>query len=252
MGSKGKLTRELALEKLSAALDCPVVLVMPEGKITDHFKLDMPMPSLRAAQESSEVLKGLERESGIIKLLTSMAKGGFISFSYSRPRIVFDPKARVQPLRAVYEIEVALTKRGKEFQMAEALADFPFSLSLKYFLLSPVHEKAFSEEFAGEFDLRCLKLCEKIVTGVTGIRKAGKASATVDFEWKFDRLTALGEFISQDFAWTYNDGFFAVMSLREGTWSRVVDLLDPRISTRENARFIRDESGWRVEGGENP
>jgi len=247
LSSKGKLTGEVARQKLSQAFDCPIVLLLPEGKITDYFQLDMPMPSLRAAQESAEVLKGLEKASKIIRLLTSLTEAGFISFSYSSPRIVFDPKQKVQPLRAVYEIQVALTEKGKQFQLAEKPGDSPLSLFPKYFLLSPVPEKGFSEAFEGEFAVTCLKLCEKVVTQIKRIRKTGKQTATVDFEWRFDRFTPLGEFISHDFEWTFYEGFFSVMAFREGNLRRVVDLLDGKISTSESVRFIADGEGWRVE-----
>ncbi|MGQ9673330.1 MAG: hypothetical protein ACUVV5_09375 [Candidatus Aminicenantales bacterium] len=251
-GKGTKLTRELAREKLAQVLDCPIVLLLPGGKIIDHFKLDMPMPSLRAARESAEVLKGLERQSKIIKLLTSMADEGFISFSFSGPQILFDSKARTQPLHATYEIKLALTERGKEFLMSDLEGELPFSLSLKYFLLSPVHERALTEEFEGEFGVFCLKLCEKVVHQVTRVRKTGKRSVAVDFEWKFDRFTSLGEFIGRDFDWTFHEGFFAVMALQKGNPSRVVDLLDGKTSSRDSARFIRDGENWRLELGKNP
>lgn len=247
LSSKGKLNSELARQELSRAFDCSVVFLLPEGKITDHFELDMPMPSLQAAQESAEVLKGLEKRSKTIRLLTSLTEAGFISFSYSSPRIVFEPKLKVQPLHAVYEIQVALTEKGKEFQLVETPDDSTLSLSLKYFLLSPLPEKGFSEAFEGKFTVSCLKLCEKAVSKITRIRQTGKRVATVDFEWRFDRFTPLGEFIGRDFEWTFHEGFFSVMALREGHLSRVVDLLDGKISTRESARFIANGKGWRVE-----
>ena len=252
LSKEGKLTTEIAQKKLSQALDSSVVLLLPEGKIEDLFQLDMPMPSLKAARESAEVLKGLERESKTIHLLTSLAEEGFISFSYSFPRIVFDPKAKVQPLRAVYEIQVYLTEKGKEFQITEPPTDLSFSLPLKYFLLSPVHEEVFSEEFKGEFTVACLKLCEKEVGKVSRIRKTGKRSATVDFEWKYDRFTSLGEFISRNFEWMFQEGFFAVMTLRDGNLSRIVDLLDGKIITRDSTRFALDGGDWMVDQGKNP
>ena len=252
LGKKGKLTNQLAQEKLSAALDCPIVLVMPEGKIADHVKLDMPMPSLNAARQSAEVLSALEKESKIIPLLKTLAEQGFISFSYSQPRIVFDAKLRMQPLHAVYDIQTEVTEKGAEFLIAGLEEGSSFSLPLKYFLLSPVHEKELSEEFEGEFRPAYLKLCEKVVTGVTGIRKKDKLSATVNYTWRFGRFTALGEFISQDFEWAFHDGFFVTMALRDRTWSRVVDLLDGRIVNKDTARFSRRQEGWEVQRENNP
>jgi hypothetical protein len=251
-GKKGRLTNDLAQEKLSAALDCPIVLVMPEGKITDQVKLDMPMPSLNAARQSAQVLDTLEKRSKIIQLLKTLADGGFITFSYSQPRIVFDRKLRVQPLRAVYDIQTEVTERGAEFRVADLKEDSALLLPLKYFLLSPVHEKELSEEFEGQFSPAYLKLCEKVITGVTGIHKKGKSNATVDYEWKFDRFTALGEFVSQDFEWAFHDGFFVTMALRGGAWSRVVDLLDGSIVNKDTARFSRGQDGWEVQQENNP
>ena len=252
LGKKGKLTSHLAQEKLSAVFDCPIALVVPEGKIADQVKLDMPMPSLNAARQSAEVLNALEKESKIIGLLRTLANEGFISFSYSQPRIVFDRKLRVQPLRAVYDIQTEVTERGAEFQVAGLEEDSSFSLPLKYFLLSPVHEKELSEEFEGQFNLSYLKLCDKVVTKVTRIRKTDKSNATVDFEWRFDRFTPLGEFVSQDFEWAFHDGFFVIMALRPAAWSRVVDLLDGRIANKEAARFSRGRDGWEVQQENNP
>lgn len=243
----GKLTREMAQEKLSRAFDCLVVLFLPEGKITDHFQLDMPMPSLKAAQESAEVLRGLEKESKTIRLLSSLSEASFISFAYSSPRILFDPKARTQPLRAAYDIQIFLTEKGKECLLAEPPEDAPFSLTLKYFLLSPVHEKVFSEAFTGEFTVSCLKLCEKVVSKVERIRRTGRSEALVDFQWKFDRFTSLGEFIGRDFEWTFQEGFFAVVALHPERSVRVVDLLDSRVNARESARLILEGGSWRVE-----
>ncbi len=251
LSGKGKLTTELARKKLSQAVDSSIVLLVPEGKIEDLFQLDMPMPSLRAAQASAEVLKGLERESKTIRLLHSLAEEAFISFSYSSPRIVFDPKLRVQPLRAVYEIQLAVTEKGKEFQMAQPSPDSPFSLPLKYFLLSPVHEKSFSEQFSGEFTVSCLKLCEKVVSRVLSIRKTEARRARVDFEWKFDRFTALGEFIGREFEWTFQEGLFAVMAFRHGNLSRVIDLLDGKIVSKDSARFVFEGREWRIEAEPN-
>jgi hypothetical protein len=252
LGRKGKLTNRLAQEKLSKALDCPIVLVMPEGKIGDQVKLDMPMPSLNAARQSAEILTGLEKRSKIIQLLRTLADEGFISFSYSQPRIVFDPKLRQQPLRAVYEIQLEMTERGAEFRVAGLKEDSSFSLPLKYFLLSRVHEKELSEEFEGQFNLSSLKLCERVITGVTGMRKTGKSSATVDYEWKFDRFTALGEFVSRNPEWVLHDGFFVIMALRDAAWSRVVDLLDASIVNKDTARFSRGQEGWEIQQENNP
>jgi hypothetical protein len=251
-GSREKLTKESALEKLSAALDCPIALVLPEGRITDHFKLDMPMPSLNAARQSAEVLNALEQESKIIRLLKTLADEGFISFSYSQPRIVYDPKLRQQPLRAVYDIQIEPTERGAEFRVAGLKEDSSFSFPLKYFLLSPIHEKELSEEFEGKFSLSYLKLCERVITGVTGIRKIDKSSSIVDYAWRFDRFTALGEFVSRDPEWAFHDGFFMIMALRDGTWSRVVDLLDASFVNKDTARFGRRQEGWEVQQENNP
>ncbi len=251
-GKNGRLTNGLAQEKLSAALDCPIVLVLPEGKIVDHVKLDMPMPSLNAARQSAEVLNALEKESKIIRLLRTLTHEGFIAFSFSQPRIVFDPKLRQQPLHAVYDIQLEVTEKGAEFLIAGPEEGFSFSLPLKYFLLSPVHEKELSEEFEGEFSLSCLKLCEKVVTKVTRIRKLDRSNATVDYEWKFDRFTALGEFVSQNPEWAIHDGFFMIMAWREKTRSRVVDLLDGRIVNKDSARFGRVQDDWGVQQENSP
>ena len=182
-----KLDRKLAYKIISEKYGNPTLytLKIPVGKINDSIEVEGW--GIRAMKEESYDLavKGF-----IFQFLYMLDKEAIIKLS-CKPRLKGEGSLYSSKCSLTFPININLTEKGRNLFILEE--EGLIKKGIKYDIKLPSFSTNLTESITGDYKFLYLKMCEKAIVEVAGIRFLDRNNAIVEYIWKYDNFSLLVE-----------------------------------------------------------